>query len=68
MNWHRQSWDTVHFASFDELNVIIPYFTAVFILSNAVEHKFVSLTNSFVAAGKCIHTSVDFNIASKTLL
>jgi len=49
-------------------DVIVPYFTAVFVLSNAVERKFVSPTDGFSAVGQCIHASVDINIASKILL
>jgi len=52
----------------------MPYFTAVFVLSNGVEHKFISPTDGFRAVGLLcsIHMSVDFNTvafnASKILL
>ena len=61
VSWCRQSWDATHLTSFDELDVIVPYFTTVFVLFNAVEHKFISLTD-FAAVGQCIHASVDFNV------
>ena len=55
-------------ASFDELYIVVPYFTAVFVLSNAVEHKFIGPTDCFTTGGWCVHAPVEFNTISKTLL
>ena len=64
MSWHWRSWVTTHLASFDELDVVAPYFTIVFVLSDVVECKFIGPTDYFAIAGRCFHVSVDFNVIS----
>ena len=57
-----------YLASFDELDIVIPYFVAVFVLSDVVDDKSLSPTDCFVTGGWRVQPSVEFRTISETLL
>jgi hypothetical protein len=55
---HIEQDDHTDLASLQKLNVVVPYITTVLVLTNAVEGKFVGLTNTIACGRRVVGSSV----------